>query len=371
VRIWKFHLAAIVVVASLSATWLRAESDTRWYSDKQAASGKALFTENCATCHGKNAEGTKEWKKRDAKGKLSPPPLDGTAHAWHHPIKILRKVVREGGIKIGGVMPAFKEKLSEAEIDSIIAWLQTKWPDKVYAAWSERNGPMPSAGKAVSQPEKTLKQLVMSQSKPSPMKDIVQSRLGEHYIYATKDGRYGVVGDLLDLQTGENLTDKLRKEDRLALLKEFKPEDMTILPAQGKEKAQITIFTDTSCPFCRKLHKEVPQLQKAGVTVRYIPFSRGGKDGLGYQDLRSVWCAKDRAAAMDIAKGLKEGVLGFGDCEAANAVDIGYQFGIEFGLRGTPAIVMPDGEFLQGYRPAGELLKLMKLNKRDGNKNGA
>lgn len=356
---WVFSFAIFFIAGSLYIPSLHA--GTRWYSEQQVKSGEKLFAENCASCHGKKAEGTREWKKKDANGKLPPPPLDGTAHAWHHPINILRRTVREGSIKIGGSMPAFKDRLSEQQTDSVIAWVQSRWSDKVYAAWSERNGPMTPSGEADSQPAQSLSKLILSTANPSPVEGIVQSKYGNQYIYATKDGRYGFAGDLIDLQTGENLTERLRKHDRLALLKKFKSEDMAVLPAKGKEKAQITIFTDTSCPFCRKLHKEVPQLIKAGVTVRYIPFSRGGKEGRGYEDLRSVWCSKDRAAAMDIAKGTEKGILGFGDCKAADAVDKGYQFGIEIGLRGTPAIVMPDGNFLQGYRPAKKLLKMLKI----------
>ncbi len=36
-------------------------------------------------------------------------------------------------------MPAFADKLSDGDIDAILPWVQTKWPDEVYAAWSERN----------------------------------------------------------------------------------------------------------------------------------------------------------------------------------------------------------------------------------------
>lgn len=356
---WVFNFAIFFIAGSLYIPLLHA--DTRWYSDQQVKSGEKLFAENCASCHGKNAEGSKEWKKKDANGKFPPPPIDGSAHAWHHPLDLLRKTVREGNVKIGGAMPAFKDKLSDKEIDSVIAWMQSKWSDKVYVAWSGRNGPMAPSGEADSQPPQGLSKLILGTANPSPVEGIVQSKYGDQYIYATKDGRYGFVGDLIDLRTSENLTEKLRKGDRLALVEKFKPENMTIFPAKGKEKAQITIFTDTSCPFCRKLHKEVPQLTKAGVTVRYIPFPRGGKEGPGYEDLRSVWCSKDRAAAMNIAKGINKGVLGFGDCKAANLVDKGYLFGIQIGLRGTPAIVMPDGEFLQGYRPATKLLEMLKI----------
>ena len=111
----------------------------RWYTPEQVEAGAALYAQNCASCHKPNAEGTADWKKRDANGKLPPPPLNGTAHAWHHPLDVLRQVVRRGGIPIGGSMPAFADKLAPQEIDAILAWVQSHWSDKIYGIWHERD----------------------------------------------------------------------------------------------------------------------------------------------------------------------------------------------------------------------------------------
>ena len=36
----------------------------------------------------------------------------------------------------------------------------------------------------------------------------------------------------------------------------------------------ISTFTDSDCPYCRKMHKEIGQLSDAGVRVRYMLFPR-------------------------------------------------------------------------------------------------
>src|SRR5690606_25758647 len=56
----------------------------RWYTQSQVEQGRELFQMHCAVCHGEKAEGTVNWFERDAEGQYPPPPLDGTAHAWHH-----------------------------------------------------------------------------------------------------------------------------------------------------------------------------------------------------------------------------------------------------------------------------------------------
>ena len=111
----------------------------RWYTPEQVEAGAALYSQHCASCHKPNAEGTADWKTRDANGKLPPPPLNGTAHTWHHPLGILRTVVRGGGAPVGGSMPAFADKLSPQEIDAILAWVQSHWSDRIYALWHERD----------------------------------------------------------------------------------------------------------------------------------------------------------------------------------------------------------------------------------------
>lgn len=108
---------------------------SRWYTAAQAEQGRELFRANCAVCHGANAEGTPDWFEPDANGKYPPPPLDGSAHAWHHPLADLQRVVKEGGEPFGGSMPAFGGTLSDEEIRTVIAYFQQQWPDDIYERW--------------------------------------------------------------------------------------------------------------------------------------------------------------------------------------------------------------------------------------------
>lgn len=110
----------------------------RWYTSDQLAEGKKIFSQYCAACHGTNAQATPDWKTPTAEGNYPPPPLNGTAHAWHHPLSVLDEVIREGGKPMGGVMPAWKEMLSTEQRISVIASFQSYWPDKTYASWLER-----------------------------------------------------------------------------------------------------------------------------------------------------------------------------------------------------------------------------------------
>ena len=111
----------------------------RWYQFDQANNGARLYKEHCASCHGSQGEGDPAWKQRDADGNLRAPPLNGTGHAWHHPLAALYHVIMNGSPDGQGNMPAWNDKLSQNEVVSIIAWFQSRWPDEIYSVWYARD----------------------------------------------------------------------------------------------------------------------------------------------------------------------------------------------------------------------------------------
>lgn len=114
-------------------------STIRWYIGKDVAQGRVLYQKNCSGCHRPDASGVQEWRKLDAQGNYPPPPLNGSAHTWHHSLAILQRTIKEGGEQLGGTMPSFGEKLNTREIEEILAWIQSLWPTKVYTMWEKTN----------------------------------------------------------------------------------------------------------------------------------------------------------------------------------------------------------------------------------------
>lgn len=113
----------------------------RWYTSEQVELGTEVFAENCATCHGENAQGTAEdWMQRLDDGSFPPPPLNGSAHAWHHPTPMLIQVINNGGAAYGGNMPAFAEVLEDEEKLAAIAFFQNFWSDEIYSQWEQMGG---------------------------------------------------------------------------------------------------------------------------------------------------------------------------------------------------------------------------------------
>jgi len=110
-----------------------------WFKFQHVSAGAKIFKENCAACHGKQGEGAQNWRKPGLDGEYPAPPLNGTGHAWHHPLKALLHVIRNGSPGGQGNMPAWKDKLSDEQMLAAIAWFQSKWSKENYSNWEQRN----------------------------------------------------------------------------------------------------------------------------------------------------------------------------------------------------------------------------------------
>jgi len=109
------------------------------FDPERIARGEKLFNEKCVKCHKQNALGDPNWQKKDKDGKFPPPPLDGTAHAWHHPTEVLHKYIKKGGKEYGGTMEGFESDLTDGQITDIIVWITSLWPKDVYDKWYQRD----------------------------------------------------------------------------------------------------------------------------------------------------------------------------------------------------------------------------------------
>ncbi|TCD20544.1 protein-disulfide isomerase [Pseudomonas sp. IC_126] len=190
----------------------------------------------------------------------------------------------------------------------------------------------------------------------SPMPGVYQVQLkGGRQLYASADGQFIIQGYLFQFKDGQarNLTEQAQSQSVAAAIDAIPLNEMVIF-APEKPKTHITVFTDTDCGYCQKLHSEVPELNRLGVEVRYMAFPRQGMGSHGANTLTSVWCAKDPQEAMNKAKARQE--LSAATCD--NPIAEQYELGQLIGVQGTPAIVLADGQIIPGYQPAPQLAEI-------------
>ena len=187
---------------------------------------------------------------------------------------------------------------------------------------------------------------------PSVAPGLYQIQKGQEYGYVTADGRYMIFGDMIDLKTGEEITERLRGASRVAAVKQFGPGQVIEFPAKN-EKYVVNVFTDLDCGYCRKLHSEIQTYNDAGITIRYLFYPRSGPDSPSFEQAKAVWCSADRREALTQAK---RGVHIKASTKCPNPVAQQYATGDEIGINATPTLVLPDGELVRGYVRAQPLL---------------
>jgi len=179
-------------------------------------------------------------------------------------------------------------------------------------------------------------------------------------IYSTEKGDYFIVGDIYGVGPDGfmNLAEKRRDGERVEQLAALDVDDMIVFSAEGEKRSTVTVFTDVSCFYCQKLHKEVPELNKRGVEVRYLAYPRAGIGSEAYRQLATAWCADNKQETMTTLKSrqsVPENVC------AGNPVAEQYLLGQKMGVRGTPAIITESGQMIPGYQSADDLMVTLGL----------
>lgn len=194
----------------------------------------------------------------------------------------------------------------------------------------------------------------------TPVDGLYQVALGMQIVYMSADGKFLLNGSLIDLERDANLTKAASNAKRKQAMQKIPESSMVVYPGKDTDQSEtgryMTVFTDIDCPYCTKLHKEIPQLTEAGVTVRYLAYPRAGVGSESYKKAVSVWCSSDKAKTMDSA--MNKQTIATKSCE--NPVQAHMLEAQRFGVNGTPNIVLDNGELLPGYVPAQELIKIFK-----------
>lgn len=189
----------------------------------------------------------------------------------------------------------------------------------------------------------------------SPIKGIYEVVVGARLFYVSEDGRYLMQGSMVDLKSREDLTEKKLGDARLSALQKLGTDNMIVFKPKIF-KHMIYVFTDIDCGYCRKLHSEIDQYLKEGIEVRYLFFPRAGKDTESYFKAVTVWCSKDRNAALTKAKSGEN----LAKKECPNPIDQHMELASAMGANGTPMIVTEKGTILPGYVPAAQLTKMLE-----------
>lgn len=129
--------------AKPDASGARQTESQSMFDLERVARGARLYQENCAQCHGPQAQGHPDWQRARKEGYVAAPPLNGTGTDISLTRKRMVEVIRKGAKRKGVmVMPAWKGRVGDDQIADIISWYQALWPAEAYQQWRRANAPV-------------------------------------------------------------------------------------------------------------------------------------------------------------------------------------------------------------------------------------
>ena len=179
----------------------------------------------------------------------------------------------------------------------------------------------------------------------APLAGIWEVTVDGQIFYADDKANYVLIGNLLDMKTGKNITAE-RQFNALPL-------DLALKQVRGSGRNVLVTFEDPNCGYCKKLAKDILTLKD--VTVYTFLYPVLGDDS--FEKSKAIWCAPDKSRVwvdwMTTGKSLPAVPA---KCDIAG-LEKSTQLGRKLRIGGTPAIFFASGERVGGYIPAPEIEK--------------
>ena len=142
--VWAF-VAALLLLAACSKEGDKAAAPApgiamRHFDSASITRGARLFEEHCVICHGPQAQGHPDWQTPSDGIFAAAPPLNGTGNDWKRSRAMLAATIQNGVRRKSDkvdIMPAWKGRLSERDVEDVLNWMQSLWPAEIYDAWTK------------------------------------------------------------------------------------------------------------------------------------------------------------------------------------------------------------------------------------------
>lgn len=184
----------------------------------------------------------------------------------------------------------------------------------------------------------------------SPVPGLYEVITQDHLFYSDEKGNFLIDGAVYDLKSMRNITEE-RSRKLFAIDFSKLPLENAVKVVRGKGERKMAVFTDPNCGFCKKLEKELLQVDNVTLYHFLFPLFQGSEE-----KARNVWCSKDRAQAWNdlMQKNIQPAEA---KCDTPLAQNLA--LGRQFKVNGTPALIFSDGVINPGYLPAAELEKAL------------
>ncbi len=174
------------------------------------------------------------------------------------------------------------------------------------------------------------------------------------------DAQYITDGEISVIENGQfiGLDQEFEKRKNQSVFATLDESQLINYPATGAEKAVIYVANDVNCPYCRRLHQQLPMLNAKGVTVKTIGYPIYEQSP---EQMRGIWCQgseDSRRSAFDKAMLQGEMTPASASC-TVDYVTPNREKAAGLAVMATPAIYREDGVLFQASFESPEFLEFL------------
>ena len=174
------------------------------------------------------------------------------------------------------------------------------------------------------------------------------------------DAQYITDGEISVIENGQfiGLDENFEKHKNQSVFASLDKSQLITYPATTTERAVIYVADDVNCPYCRRLHQQVPSLNAKGVTVNVIGYPIYEASP---KQMRGIWCQADedsRRRAFDKAMLQGEMTPASASC-TVDHVTPNREKAAGLAVMATPAIYREDGVLYQASFESPEFLEFL------------
>ncbi|MDP2754294.1 MAG: DsbC family protein [Nitrospirota bacterium] len=195
--------------------------------------------------------------------------------------------------------------------------------------------------------------------KTSPVKGIwevdIEAGGKKGLLYVDFSKKYLISGAVVSIKDKENLTQERLTEINKVDVSKI-PLDDALVMGNKDAKHRVIVFDDPDCQFCAKLHQEMKKvIEKRKDIAFYIKMFPLKIHPEAYEKSKAIVCEKSLTLLEDA---FDKKQLPKPKCETS-AIDENLKLGEKLGISGTPALIMPDGRVISGYKEADAIIELV------------
>lgn len=169
-------------------------------------------------------------------------------------------------------------------------------------------------------------------------------------VYTDEKLTYLMNGNLFDLRDAKERNLTRERRDQIASGALVKAQPNAIKRVKGNGKRILYTFEDPNCGYCKQLQKELNKVNDVTIYTFLLPILSPDSA----EKSKAVWCSRDRAKTWDDL--MSKSILPANAAKACTTpLDENQLLAQRFGVRGTPAVYLANGQQVGGFLPADKL----------------